>query len=274
MKMKMLNMKKTLTILMILLLLLLIFITPAWAQDHNSQVSLLENKVLFGQANHLYEKGEFAKAVDTYHQLIATGYESGNLYLNLGNSYYKMGQKGSAILYYEKAQRLIPGDRALKTNLTQALIGVDEGEINWSYEFIRWLTFLAPLDQLTLASSACFYLFLLLVILLVLIPARFTDKNSGKIKSWYRCILISSCCLLLISITLTTLAYLDQHQAKAVAIKGGAPVLSEPASGGTVYYHLAEGSRVLLNATNGDWYLIKRQDGKRGWVEKQYLGRI
>ena len=266
--------KKTLLSLIIIFVLLISFTAPTWAQDPNQHVSSTDRTLLFKQANHFYKIGEFLKATKTYLQLVTAGYESGNLYYNLGNAYLQMGQKGRAILYYEKAQRLIPNDPVLRTNLATALTRVDEGEINWSHEFFRSLAFLAPLDQLALICSICFYLFILLFILLVLIPTYIRDKHTGKIKTWYRSILISGGCILVIFVSLTTFTYMDRLQAQAVAIKDGIPAFSEPNSGGTIYFQLAEGSRLLVNETKGEWCLIKRQDGKRGWVEQHYLGRI
>jgi tetratricopeptide (TPR) repeat protein len=229
---------------------------------------------LFREANALYEKAEYAKAVQTYLQLTAGGYESGNLHFNLGNAYFKQGQKGLAILYYEKARRFIPFDPDLRTNLNLALAGVDEGEINWGHEFYRILACLAPLNQLTVASSICFYILILLMIILILFPAQTKNPNTGRLKLGYKTALCFVSGLLLCLVTLTTLSYLEQRQIHAVAVKNNINVRNEPNSQGTVYFNLAEGSRVLVSSTQGDWYLIKRQDGKRGWVERQYLGRL
>jgi Tetratricopeptide repeat/Bacterial SH3 domain len=266
--------KEILLCLSITLVLLISLTTPAWAQGADQPSAAIDRSLLFQQANHFYEHGEFMKAAKTYLQLDTAGYESGNLYFNLGNTYFKMGQKGRAILYYEKAHYLIPNDPLLKTNLDIALTSVNEGEINWRHEFFRSLAFLAPLDQLTLTSAVCFYLFILLLIILVLIPNLIRDKETAKIKTWYRSILISCSCLLFLLVSLTTLTYLDRFQVHAVAIKDSTPVFSEPNPGGMIYFHLVEGSRILVNQTKGEWCLIKRQDGKRGWVEQHNLERI
>lgn len=266
--------EKTILSLIITLILLISFTAPAWAQDPTREATLINRTLLFKQANQFYEQAEFMKAAKTYLQLVTAGYESGNLYYNLGNTYFKMGQKGRAILYYGKAQRLIPYDTALKTNLAIALTGVDEGEINWNHEFSRSLTFLAPLDWLAIGSSLSFFLVILWVFFLILLPTKIKDHKTGKIKLWYRSTLIFSSFLLVLFISLTTLTYLDRIQAQAVAIKNGAVVLSKPDSEGTVYYHLTEGTRVLLNETKGKWCLIKRQDGKRGWVQQHYLENL
>ncbi|MDL2230631.1 tetratricopeptide repeat protein, partial [Alistipes sp. OttesenSCG-928-L06] len=42
------------------------------------------------------------------------------MYYNMGNAYYKDNQIGKAILYYNKALRLDPGNDDIKHNLTVA----------------------------------------------------------------------------------------------------------------------------------------------------------
>ncbi len=42
---------------------------------------------------------------------------SAHLFFNTGNCYLKLGQKGYAVLYYEKAKRLLPQDPDIEHNL-------------------------------------------------------------------------------------------------------------------------------------------------------------
>ncbi|MDA3840069.1 MAG: hypothetical protein PF572_03190, partial [Patescibacteria group bacterium] len=43
------------------------------------------------KANAEYEKGDFAKAITLYTSILQEGYENGEIYYNLGNSYYQTG---------------------------------------------------------------------------------------------------------------------------------------------------------------------------------------
>jgi len=71
---------------------------------------------IFYKANAFYEDGKYDDAIKVYSGLIDQGLESGNLYYNMGNSYFKKGELGKAILNYERAKKLIPGDSDLKAN--------------------------------------------------------------------------------------------------------------------------------------------------------------
>src|SRR5262249_59015968 len=46
---------------------------------------------IFFRANTLYTEEHYADAAAQYEQLLAAGLESGNLYFNLGNAYFKAG---------------------------------------------------------------------------------------------------------------------------------------------------------------------------------------
>ena len=64
-----------------------------------------------------YDAREYGKAAALFEKLAASGIHNGKLYYNLANAYLKQGKLGKAILWYERAQRLIPGDPDLAFNM-------------------------------------------------------------------------------------------------------------------------------------------------------------
>ncbi len=74
----------------------------------------------FDQANKLFLSGDFAAAASAYQQSIDTHGPSSSLLYNLGNSHYRLGQYGPAILAYERAKLLTPRDPDLIANLNLA----------------------------------------------------------------------------------------------------------------------------------------------------------
>jgi len=71
---------------------------------------------LFKEANIFFKNEQYDQAISIYSAILDLDIEGGNLYYNLGNAYYKSGQLGKAILFYEKARQLIPRDSDLKAN--------------------------------------------------------------------------------------------------------------------------------------------------------------
>jgi hypothetical protein len=62
----------------------------------------------------------FREAAARYRQVVDAGVVNGWLYYNLGNAYVQAGEIGEAILSYRRAERLIPGDPRLESNLEYA----------------------------------------------------------------------------------------------------------------------------------------------------------
>lgn len=67
------------------------------------------------QARELYQG-----AAMRYEQLIRNGIHNGKIFYNLGNTQFKLGSYGKAILSYKQAQRYMPADDNLRHNLERA----------------------------------------------------------------------------------------------------------------------------------------------------------
>ena len=93
-------------------LVTLVFISGAFAEK--------ENLAKFYEANFAYKEGEYAKAILVYEEVLQDGLESGSLYYNLGNSYFKDEKLGKAILNYERAKLFMPRDGDLVSNYQYA----------------------------------------------------------------------------------------------------------------------------------------------------------
>jgi len=62
----------------------------------------------------------FLSAVQQFESVRSAGVESGPLEYNIGNCYMQAGETGKAILHYRRADRLMPNDAKLKSNLGEA----------------------------------------------------------------------------------------------------------------------------------------------------------
>ena len=85
----------------------------ALAQDPSAPEMMVE-------ANHRFERGEFAEAAQQYEALIGLGYRDAAVHYNLGNAYLEDGDLGRAILNYLRAEELSPRDPDIIDNLALA----------------------------------------------------------------------------------------------------------------------------------------------------------
>ena len=253
-----------LSIGLIMLLLLALNLVGASAQENISR-DLGGAVRIYASANSAYEQSRYNQALEGYNQLLKAGFNGGGLYYNLGNSYFKLYDKGHAVLYYEKAMRLIPRDTALQANLTLALNGVEEGRPGWVRESYRALVTLAPLNQLALAGSVCFFVLMIGLCFRSLFQANHTLGSPGKFRKLWQGIVVLMGMVTVLCWAMTFLTYIDQHQDQGVIVKP-AVAYYETLPDAATAFQLAPGSRLRILKQTGEWSYIERRDGKRGWV--------
>jgi len=215
---------------------------------------------LFEQANSLYKEAKYDQAINKYDEILKEGFTSGNLYYNLGNSYFKKGEFGKAALNYERAKQFIPNDSDLKSNYDylSSLLASQAQEAS-TIAFLSWQErLLAPVSVnfLTILISLLYSAIFLLLILRM--PKQF----------------IFTAAILLLFSAVGLAGKINFFNKGAVVIVKEAQVKFEPFNSATVYFSLGQASSVRIIEASGDWYKIKRADGKIGWVEKQSLEAI
>ncbi len=84
---------------------------------------------IFRLGNEAYEKDQFEEAIAYYTTVIEHGIRNGDLFFNLANAYFRTGDFGHAILFYEKARKLRPRDPDISHNLDYARTFLIDKEI-------------------------------------------------------------------------------------------------------------------------------------------------
>lgn len=222
---------------------------------------------IFYKGNALYEEEDYDGAIAEYTKLLDKGLESGNLYFNIGNSYFKKGETGRAILYYERARRLIPKDGDLDANESYArslIMGSEsEGSKTWK-ELIVGVFDVFTIDGLTVFLSALYAGFLLFLL---------AGLFLRSLKRFNRFVLP----VLLIIFVLGTLSLYHRTSVldkEAVIISESVDAKFEPLDSATAYFNLHEGMKVNVVETKRDWSKVERFDGKAGWITSDSMERI
>ena len=94
-------------------ILLLLFFVPMIMMANGT-------KALFQKANEKYEQQNYDSCIVLLDSIVNMGFESTDLYYNLGNAWFKNGEIAKAILYYEKAKKLEPNNADVNYNLALA----------------------------------------------------------------------------------------------------------------------------------------------------------
>ena len=75
---------------------------------------------IFDSSNDLYTNGNYQMAVEGYQSILNSGFESAELYYNLGNAFYKLNNIPESNFFYEKAKSISPSDEDILINLSFA----------------------------------------------------------------------------------------------------------------------------------------------------------
>ena len=254
------SMKKRRTAAKATVLLLLLFLP------------LSGHAVTKAEADSAYIRGQYQQAIKDYEMLLKQG-ASADLYYNLGNAYYRSENITRAVLNYERALLLSPGDRDVRFNLQIARAKtidkiVPESEM-FFFTWYRSLVNLMSVDAW--AWMALIALALLIVLLLVYL---FSDRI------WLRKVGFFGGFVLLILFALSNLFAWQQKQdllfrKGAIVISPSVTVKSTPAKNGTDLFILHEGTKVsITDGTMKGWMGIRIADGKEGWIESNMIEEI
>ena len=75
---------------------------------------------IFDSSNDQYTNGNYQMAVEGYQSILNSGFESAELYYNLGNAFYKLNNIPESNFFYEKARSISPSDEDILMNLSFA----------------------------------------------------------------------------------------------------------------------------------------------------------
>jgi len=220
----------------------------------------------FENANQLYRSGGYDKAAKLYEEILAQGYESPELYYNLGNCYYKLNNLPAAILQFERARKLKPQDEDIVHNLTLANLRTEDRIepipdlffINW---WRKW-TELASADQWAIIGLVSLWLALCMIIGIFYIYRSLLIRRIFSIATTLAVLLFA----------VSFLAAIDRHKIMdnhkfAIVFSPSTDVKSAPDVQSTGLFVLHSGVKVELIDRVGDWNKVRLADGKVGWMQ-------
>lgn len=221
------------------------------------------------EADSAYVRGEYQQAINDYEALLKQG-ASADLYYNLGNAYYRTENIPQAILNYERALLLSPGDRDIRFNLQIARSKTFDKIVPESEMFfVTWYRSLVSIMSVDgWARTALIALGLTIILLLVYL---FSDKL------WLRKVgFFGGVALLLVFFAGNLFAWQQKqdllNRKGAIIFAPAVTVKSTPAVNGTDLFILHEGTKVTItDGSMKDWKEIRIADGKEGWIETKQI---
>lgn len=249
--------------------LIAIMVSLSFVFTVHAEIPEEEIPSIFRQANSLYGQGRYDEAIEGYKTILQSGWESGPLYYNLANAYFKLNNLGRAILNYRKAWNLSPGDPEITKNLEYAREGIRDDiaalPLSVWARARRTVILQFPLGIWIGISAALYFLTIAWLIAALLIrPLR---KKSPLILKWLGGGLI-------ISIVISGLAYSFYQTPGAIILQPTVSVRYGPAETDAAAFKLHEGTEVKIVRKKDGWLQITLPDGNSGWLPADSLGII
>ncbi|WP_337641898.1 BatD family protein [Prevotella sp.] len=216
-----------------------------------------------------YAKGNYLQASKDYSDLLKVG-ESVELYYNLGNCYYRLGNITKSIIAYEKAHRLSPSDRDVTFNLEfvreKTIDKIERQEKNFFSAGYTMLQNLMDMDAWARLSIVAFFACLGMAMLFLL------GRDEWMRKLGFYVALLS----VFVFVFSTLFAWQQKHnfdaRDRAVVVAPSASVKQTPSDSSADAVVVHEGTAVqIVDRTMSDWYSVKLDDGKEGWLKRNSL---
>lgn len=241
------------------LFLLICLLSGLNHQTAMGQSSAPDSMFLWG--NQAYSAGNYDEAVNRYLSLLNEGYESSSLYLNLGNTWFRLQQYGLARWAYEKAAVTDPLSSDIQQNLDLVRL--------MQSDKITILPQVTLRDQALSAMSffryypITFSVVLLSILALTLFFFRFYRRWTGwKQVSVQLLIWVT----IFLQVAATGFLYLDKLEVHGFVASALSDIKSEPNSRSATLFQLHQITRVFLVSRFDDWVQIRLENGNTGWI--------
>ena len=233
------------------------------AADTNAQTSQQPNSM---SASSAYAKGDYQQAAAEYKALLKTE-QSAELYYNLGNCEYRLGNITQSIVAYERALRLNPGDADTRYNLQflrsktiDKVVPIDE------MFFVVW--YHSVQNLISIDAWACLAI-ISFVLALVFVLGYLFGTNMVLRKAGF----FGGVVLLVFFFVSTLFAYQCKERLLerniAIVQQPTLNVKKTPADNGSDAFVIHEGTRVTItDRSMRDWFGVRLDDGKEGWLKK------
>jgi tetratricopeptide (TPR) repeat protein len=221
-----------------------------------------DQEILSKAENH-YKNRDFQKAENIYRQMHNKYPRNTKILFNLGNTYYRLGELGKAIVYYRKAQKFRPRDIEIENNLSivkKALIDrVKQKEETVLRKLVSFIFNFSLNEYIVVGMVVWIMLNVLLVLLYI--------KNRGEIFRnvfWV---------VLMIAVFYSILLILKVRQEfliiKGVVITKKVDIKSGPSKSMQSLFFVHEGTEFILIKKVNSWAKIKLANGFIGWMNDQ-----
>jgi len=226
---------------------------------------------IFQQANVAYEKGDYEGAAGGYRRVIQYGIVDPRVEYNLGNASFRLGRLGEAVLHYERALRLAPGDPDVVGNLelarSRCFDRVEAPELAGPIRLLR-----AVQDRLGADRQA------ILVLCLVWCACALVAWRAARPGGFTPAVgwVLAALLLVTSAAALSWVTTENRHRGTrlAVVLEDSVDVLAGPGQNNATLFTVHEGLTVEVRSERQEWIQVSLPNGLHGWIPRDALGLV
>ena len=238
------------------------FLTVAFCSSANAMATK-------ANADQAYKKEQYQQAIADYEELLKQG-ANAEVYYNLGNAYYRTNNLTRAIINYERAALLSPGDGDVRFNLQLARSKtIDKITPESEMFFFNWYRQLVNMTSVD--GWATTALIALAIAIICALSYLFAERLLLRKIGFFGAI------AMILVFGLSNIMAQQQksklmNRTGAIITAPSVQIKSTPSKNGTDLFNLHEGTHVdITDGTMKDWKEIRIADGKSGWIETKKL---
>lgn len=231
-----------------------------------------------------YNNKDYAQAVASFEAIVALDYASAEVYYNLGNAYFRLGEQpsnlrafgngelGRAVLNYERALKLNPTMENARYNLDLAKELTNDTEAVPEGFLVRmWRSLAGLCTTNTWATISLSMLFATaLLVLLYLLHSSIVIRKFA----FFAAIVTAIVFVLGTALSLTQLASATDNSRAVILTNDTTPVHASPDSGSKIIRQPSQGVTVVVERVEGDWTEVRFADGEEGWIRTSSVENI
>lgn len=222
-------------------------------------MQIIAEESLFTQANQKYKSEDYSSAAILYDSIVSSGFESSEIYYNLGNCSYKIKDWGNAIWYYEKSLLLKKNKKTIENLKLTKLKIIDKIEPLPTLFYENWWNYI-----LGFYSTMIWQIITIICVWLLFITS--TVIQSLKFKT-----INTQLFLLTLSIALVFITHYSNKknlEISAIILSSTVKVASAPTSNAKKLFLIHSGTKVKIKDQIDNWINVEFSNGNNGWIQE------
>lgn len=224
-------------------------------------LNLFSQDPILDSAKSQYDQARYQDCIASYEKFLSQGLNSGEIYYNLGNSYFRVGNIGRAILNYEKALIELPGDEDILHN-----IEIANSQKKDVFENIPTVGMQSILNSINSYLTFDFWAILSILLFTATTTLYFIGRKR-KNKSFSKISIFSVSIAIIFGLISIQQKSAVLNNQSGIVIQNQSNIFSEPNINSTLLLEVNSGSKLKILNEVENWIQIQTPSNEKGWIQ-------